>query len=149
MKVYQEIENNYKKTAERMKENSYNIDNASKKTIYINKDIKFAEDTRINLHLFDNPLMSECVEELKYHSKTHNYDSLSLKQRYYYKPHIVSYDNYGTSSYWYIILSVNGYLTIYDFFDFDKLIIPNDDKIKDIIKRYENAKYTSTISIFN
>ena len=148
MKLGTEDHTSYKKTVRAMRDNSYHIDNLSQKEPYINQTIPFFETSRANLHLFSNPLIDECTEELLRSGKVHHYDDLSLKNRYQYKPEMISQDNYGTPGYWYIILAVNGYLSKFDFHGFDHIIVPQLKTIHAIIRRYEKTGKLQSQSSF-
>ena len=146
MKNIEDNSINFKRNAKTTKDNSHLIDNLSSKEAYVNPNVQFAQESKFGLHLFKNYLVNDCIEELVYSSKIVYYYDEETKNRYRLKPEIVSYDNYQTTSYWYIILAVNGYRSIFEFKNFTNLMIPSLDKIEEIVKRYEKSGKLESIS---
>jgi hypothetical protein len=58
------------------------------------------------------------------------------------RPWKLSYDTYNVTDYWYLLLAVNNYVSVYDFKNFKLLYIPDKDTIESVINKelYKNKK---------
>lgn len=127
---------NLRKTVKSFRQMTHNIDNCSFKYKYVNNQINLAENTRQGLYLFENPLLDNDHYNL-YEEVLPLEMTYELKELYYYNPRRVSHDYLGDSSYWYLILSLNGFLSIDDFHSFEKIYIPDKSIIEKNIKKYD------------
>lgn len=100
----------------------------------------------INLCLQNNYILNEVVPYLKTVSTIKTYGK-EKAEPYYGKPMKLSYEEYGITDYWWIILAVNDYFFSQDFINWENLIIPSRAEISKVMDKalYSNdsiGKYT-------
>jgi len=77
-----------------------------------------------------------------------NSTSKSLKQKYYYRPDYLSYDEYGTTSLWTVLLYINDISCIEDF-TIPSVFIPTYNAIISISKENESVATPVDIDVLN
>jgi hypothetical protein len=142
MKQGRIIETDFKSSIERSLDNTLNFENH---TIFEKYD--YDEDNKkvgsvLNLCIHHNYIFDTIVPYLRNNS---NLELISDEMRELYKknPMKLSYDRYGVTDYWWIILTVNGYFNPYEFQDFEYLRMPLKSEIALIIDRelFNNKNY--------
>lgn len=100
----------------------------------------------LNLCLQNNYILNEIVPHLKSKSEVRIYED-EKAETYYGKPMKLSYDEYGITDYWWIILAVNDYFFSQDFINWNSLIIPSKSDIAEVIDKalYSNESIGSTV----
>lgn len=71
-----------------------------------------------------------------------NSQTINMTQRYMYRPDYVSYDYYGTTDLWYLIMRVNNVYSIIKF-NMNTIIVPNYDIVTSILAK---SKASGTIN---
>ena len=114
-------------------ENTTNFENCSSFTKYNYEEKPI--DSSLGLCLADNYILTTIVPYLKEKSNIKVYDKEVAEKNYYGKPMKLSYDEYGVTDFWWIILAVNGYFNPRDFINWETLIIPTINEIESIIDK--------------
>jgi hypothetical protein len=142
MKQGRIIENDFKSTISRSLDNTLNFENH---TIFEKYDWE-EEEKRVgsvlNICLHHNYIYDNIVPYLRSHSVLEVISDADM-ELYSRNPMKLSYDKYGVTDYWWILLAVNGYFNPYEFQDFDYLRVPSKSEISLIIDRelYNNRSY--------
>ena len=100
----------------------------------------------INLCEQNNYILNEVVPYLKTNSDIKIY-SKEIAKSYYGKPMKLSYDEYGITDYWWIILAVNDYFFSQDFINWTSLILPSKSDISKVMDKalYSNESIGETV----
>jgi len=95
----------------------------------------------LNLCVQENYILNEIVPYLKTKSTVKLYTP-ELAEPFYGKPMKLSYDLYGITDYWWLIMAVNGYFVSQDFTGWNRLLIPARSDIENILDRalYSNSE---------
>lgn len=93
----------------------------------------------LGLCLQNNYILNEVIPYLKTSSEIKTYKK-EIAEDYYGKPMKLSYDEYGITDYWWIIMAVNDYFFSQDFINWETLIIPSRS---DISKVMDKALYSN------
>ena len=125
--------------------NTLNFENCTFFTKYDYEDSDKSLGSSLNLYWQDNFILNTIVPYLKENSNIKEFSD-SDKERYYEKPMTLSYYTYGTIDYWWVILAVNGYFNPQEFTGFDKLYIPDQNAIAQIIDKMEYSD--GTVGVF-
>lgn len=115
-------------------ENSMNFEKCSSFVRYDYEDSKKSVGTALNLCFQTNHVMDIIVPYLKSKSEVNLYTEDQAKP-YYGRPMALSYDTYGATDYWWIILAVNGYFNPVEFTGWTQLVIPEINEIERILDR--------------
>lgn len=118
----------YKKSAREMKDNSLNIESMG----------RFEE---LPNSVTGTGIMDLDIITIYLPSIIENGQAISVSRQaesaYRYNPKKLSLDTYGVPDFWYLILAMNGYNSIYDFKGFSLLIVPDDKYVSDLVTRLE------------
>ena len=123
----------FRETYRKSVENTVNFENCSSFTKYNYEDNPI--DSKLGLCLADNYIMSTIIPYLKEKSEIKVFTKEVAKDKYYGKPMKLSYDEYGVTDYWWIILAINGYFNPREFINWESLIIPSINDIESIIDK--------------
>jgi hypothetical protein len=91
---------------------------------------------------FDSPdisLLQNYIYTLKATAK-----SSTMTQRYYQRPDLVAYDNYGSTTLWYIILYVNDCKSYADF-TMNKFLVPDESVVSEFVSSVHGIKNKSVV----
>ena len=128
-----EIEDNdYIASAENTKDNTTNFENCSLFTKYDYEDDPIGN--ALNLCYSDNYILSTIIPYLKDKADIKLYSKEEASE-YYGQPMKFSYDEYGSTEFWWIILAINGYFNPREFTGWTQLVIPSMSTIEQIIDR--------------
>lgn len=94
----------------------------------------------MNLCEQNNYILDEIVPYLKSVAKVRLYTEEEAEP-FYGKPMKLSYNLFGLTDYWWLILAVNGYFVSQDFTGWTRLILPEKSDIETILDRalYSNS----------
>jgi hypothetical protein len=67
-----------------------------------------------------------------------------MTQRYYQRPDLVAYDNYGSTTLWYIILYVNDCKSYADF-TMNKFLVPDESVVSEFVSSVHGIKNKSVV----
>lgn len=100
----------------------------------------------LNLCTQDNYILNEVIPYLKKTSNVKIYEK-EAAEKYYGKPMKLSYDLFGITDYWWILLAVNNYFDSQDFTGWNRLIIPVRSDMENIMDRvlYSNPDISNYI----
>lgn len=120
--------------------NTTSFENCTVFTLYDYLEKPLGSALSLNLH--DNYIINDVIPYLRSQTTPRIFDK-SVAKRYYNRPMSLSYNEYATTEYWWILLGVNGYLTPQEFHDWVQLYIPSISKIEQIIDRemYVNEEF--------
>lgn len=123
--------------AEQASNNSVLLENSSTKTLYINEELNNYKETDLNLYYFESWFYGKYYERLVSTAKTIYLNTLEEKSKYFCDPMKMSYDQYGTTNYWYLILLLNDMAHPTEFRDLNRVLIPDEDTVSKIIAEEE------------
>lgn len=118
--------------------NSYLFENASEKIEYVNKELNNYKETRRGLHYFSNWFIDKYYKRLVDSAYLIAFTSAEEKAKYSGDPASLSYDRFGTTDLWYVILLLNNMGHPNEFVNLDKCYIPDINEIEKIISEEEN-----------
>lgn len=130
---------NYIKNAKTSSEDSMAPQNLFKGISYTNKNIKFMEESKLGLKIYESYITSMFWEELIERSSI-QFISVVEEKKYRYRPEILSNVLYGSTLYWHILMSINGYTSKEEFVGFKKLLIPSLGVLQTIGQEIEKNK---------
>lgn len=136
MKISRPVDSSITRTLMNILTNSLLFENISYRENYVNSDITLAETSDHFLQTARLAIMDR-IDEILLASTTVKFDTRRDAQYYYYQPSRVSYQKYGVTDYWWIIMLMNGYDSIHDFKDFEYLWVPNEETVKKIVMEIE------------
>jgi len=65
----------------------------------------------------------------------------SQRERYHMNPWLYSFDKFGVTDYWFIILAINSYKSVFDFKDFlVPLLLPNIQQVDKLVTELERQR---------
>ena len=118
--------------------NSYLFDNSCERIEYINSELNDFKETRRNLHYCSNWFIDKYFQRLVDTAFLIPFTSAEEKAKYTGDPALLSYDRFGTTDLWYIILLLNNMGHPNEFINLDKCYIPDINEIEKIISEEEN-----------
>jgi hypothetical protein len=133
-KQYGESKKNFFTTIDKKLSNTLLFENCSIIESYNNDKIKYYDKTEKGLYYFTNIVMEKYRDFIV---ETSDPIELSTQQRinYEFNPYLLSYDNFGTPDYWWIILLANRKTSIFDFTKLPSIIkLPNISQLKNKLK---------------
>lgn len=116
--------------------NSLQFEIASSLDYYSNPDIPLAETSDHQLKLYRIPLL-ERIDDILMTSTLATFETPRDAELLFHRPKLLSYNRYGVTDYWWLILAINGFDSVYDFKDFEYLWIPDQNTVKKIIMDIE------------
>lgn len=134
MKLMRTNDSNFVDSISRSKDNSLNFEHSSIYELYVSNVPIRGDTTILNLYSIDNVILDNMIEYLREISEVRLYnkkDEFTYRQR----PMLLSKHIYGFSDFWYIILAVNKYISVYEFKNFTKLLIPRKEIIEDLFNK--------------
>lgn len=128
----------YSRTIENLNKNTLTFENATTREFYEDPNIPSMEKTVTNLTFFEIPIFDllPAFRAKSYYQRFHRNDI----QKYEFKPKLLSFDLYKYTDFWYIILAMNGYSSVYDFKNFKVLELPKLEVVEEYI---DKLKYTN------
>lgn len=105
------------------------IDNEAKQQLKSPMDIERWGDrfkTGSGLYTFPSPSLTAIDNNLFYLLR--NSSTLNFESKYRYRPDYLSYDQYGTTILWELLMYLNGVFSIEDF-DLDTVVVPSMESI--------------------
>lgn len=118
--------------------NSFLFENASEKIEYVNQELNNFKETRRGLHYFSNWFIDKYHKRLIDTAYLIAFTSAEEKAKYSGDPALLSYDRFGTTDLWYVILLLNNMGHPNEFVNLDKCYIPDINEIEKIIAEEEN-----------
>lgn len=118
--------------------NSYLFDNTCEKIEYVNKELYHYKETRRGLHYFSNWFIDKYFRRLVDTAYLIPFTTAEEKAKYNGDPALLSYDRFGTTDLWYIILLLNNMGHPNEFVNLDKCYIPDINEIEKIVSEEEN-----------
>ena len=114
-------------SAKVMSENSLNLEN-----IGIREDIG-------EVGLWDNIIIDRYLPIIKNTSKIITLPT-SESSRYYGDPKRLSLDYFGVTDYWWVILIINEYNSVYDFVGWNSILVPDIGVVDSIVTEIESNR---------
>lgn len=136
--------NSFKKTIENLAKSSVDIEQASIENKYINTDVAHYVSSEMNLNIYDNVLLNKYFSKIKATCTTKNL-SREEQFKYNYRPELLSSDNYGSPSLWYLILKCNNCEDFNDFKDLPTVQLPDLVTIENCLTNEEYIKAKSSL----
>lgn len=116
-----------------MDNNTLNFENCSYREKYTNKDIKYFENTDLNLTYFRNILMEKYRDRILRYRNTATISD-TQKATFDQNPYLAASEILGDINYWWLILLVNKKMNVEEFTKLsNKIYIPNVEDIKNCI----------------
>lgn len=123
------VPKDYGLSIDRRLKNTLNFENCSNQILYRNPDMSIVDTTSRSLRLYDNVVLTTLIDTIKSTSALRSFNEEEV-QKYRYRPHRLCMDIYGVTDYWWILLAVNGMMSVYDFENFSILLIPEESTIQ-------------------
>ncbi len=98
---------------------------------YSNPESAQLSITSRGLRLYENVVLDKLLDIFRSNSKIRAFTDEELN-KYRFRPKFLSFDIYGVTDYWWIILAVNGLTNDSEFENFFTLLIPD----KDVVRKY-------------
>ena len=118
--------------------NSYLFENSSEKIEYVNKELNNYKETRRGLHYFSNWFIDKYFKRLVDSAYLIAFTNEEERAKYSGDPARLSYDRFGTTDLWYVILLLNNMGHPNEFINLTKCYIPDINEIEKIISEEEN-----------
>lgn len=132
MILYKTNTKSIKTTYERLNKNTLTYENICKFEKYF--DDFNNKKSILDLQYVENPL-TRIIDELK--SISYVRQITADEEKFYrYKPKLLSFMIYGYIDFWYIILMVNNYHSVYEFKKFKYLYLLNPNRIEMVIDKF-------------
>ena len=121
------------KNQQRTKDNTILFENCSVFKPY-NYEINSKYKSALGLCEIENYILIEVVPYLKLVSPTQLY-SEEKARLYWGRPLALSYNIYGTTDFWWLLLAVNGYSCPQDFINWTRILVPEISVIESIMDK--------------
>jgi hypothetical protein len=134
-KNYKAVDNDFFSTITQKSKNSIIFENHSIRELYINKSIKGVESSKFNICYYRELLIERYGSYLK---QTAEAISLSDEQKLLYdqNPYLCSFDVFNDPDYWWLILYINDYMSIFDFTKLpNTLSVPDRYRVRECITK--------------
>ncbi len=118
---------------ERTKDNTILFENCSAFQLY-NYEVNSKYKSALGICDSENYILIEMVPYLKAVSPLRMYSEEGAS-KFWGRPLALSYDIYGTTDFWWLLLAVNGYTCPQDFINWTKVIIPEISVIESIMDK--------------
>ena len=132
MRRYGVVLKDFIKTNERIANNSLMFDNICEKEV-LKDESSPNNKNKSNIQLYRNIIIDRYIEDLIENADTYKVSNNTDYELLKFNPKLLSELLYGVSDYWWLILSMNGYMSVYEFRDFDVLLVPNEDHVDSIM----------------
>jgi len=119
-------DNNFQDSINKSQENTLLFENCSDMYTYEQNNPGYNSSRK--LRIYENRILNKYIPLFKQYGEIKLFTDDEIK-KYQYRPKRLSLEYYGTIDFWWIILAVNGYMSILDFKNFSSLIIPDKDVI--------------------
>lgn len=118
----------------RLSQNTLTFENTNISERYKNEEVNHMDETEMGLYYITNVLFGKYLDRILQKCKMTTLSD-DLKKEYDLNPYLVSYNEYGSPDYWWLILLGNRMRSIHEFTKLPNMIyIPNLDDVKYIMK---------------
>lgn len=137
MKKFMVSSLDFKNTYANTSENSLAFENVcDTETFDTNK-----ESSRLGIKHWEHALLTTYLPSIIENSSIMDISSDELRRKYSKNPQRLSADIFTITDYWYLILAINNYTSLFEFKDFDRpILVPNSSYIDSIITTLERER---------
>lgn len=137
MRKYSISTQNFTESYKKIADNSLQFEvMCSKESFNIGSDT-----SRLGIFYWDNELLTTYLPSIIENSTLLDISTSEMVRKYNMNPHRLSKDLTGVTDYWYIILALNNYSSIFEFKNFkDKLLIPDVKYLDSLITTIERNR---------